>query len=617
MSLQGWPQGLHSPLAPAQAQRHIGRRASLRAVKRRPGLEALEDRIVPTFVAPIDYTVGAYPIGVQAGDFSGDGISDVVTLNAGSVSVLLSNGDGTFQPARNTFTSNNPYAFGGDVFAVGDFNRDGKLDLADNGVNVLLGRGDGTFVKTIQPVSVFGATNSVATGDMNGDGKLDLLETAVDDLNGVTYVAVLLGQGDGTFSPATAASWASGPSEVFSLALADFDRDNKLDLVLGGSAATAVLLGNGDGTFREYRAVGLVAGVLTVADFNADGRPDLASTWGSVSVLLGNGDGSFQPARSFPAGGTSGTAADVNGDRVLDLVFGGRSVSNLEGVSVLLGNGDGSFGRPITTPVVGSGLAVADFNGDGRLDEALTGTTNPTTVTVLFNDGHWSPDDPPSVNIGDATVTEGNAGPRTATFAVVLSAPSARPVNVQYATAGGTATAGGDYQARSGTLTIPAGQTTGTISVQVLGDRLPEPDETFFVNLSGATNATIADGQSVGTIVDDEPRIGIGDFTRAEGRKNETTLFIFTVTLSVPYDQPVTMSFSTVNGTATAGDKDYVAKAGTLTFAPGETTKTITIEVKGDSRRESDEYFYLELSGNSSSSLFKKSRGIGTILNDD
>jgi len=190
-------------------------------------------------------------------------------------------------------------------------------------------------------------------------------------------------------------------------------------------------------------------------------------------------------------------------------------------------------------------------------------------------------------------------------------------VNVQYATAGGTATAGGDYQARSGTLTIPAGQTTGTISVQVLGDRLPEPDETFFVNLSGATNATIADGQSVGTIVDDEPRIGIGDFTRAEGRKNETTLFIFTVTLSVPYDQPVTMSFSTVNGTATAGDKDYVAKAGTLTFAPGETTKTITIEVKGDSRRESDEYFYLELSGNSSSSLFKKSRGIGTILNDD
>ncbi len=90
-----------------------------------------------------------------------------------------------------------------------------------------------------------------------------------------------------------------------------------------------------------------------------------------------------------------------------------------------------------------------------------------------------------------------------------------------------------------------------------------------------------------------------------------------TVTLSAVYDQPVTMSFRTVNGTATTGDGDYVAKTGTLTFAPGETTKTITIEVKGDSKTEADEYFYLDLFGNSSNSLFTKSRGLGTILNDD
>src|SRR4029078_13067917 len=98
-----------------------------------------------------------------------------------------------------------------------------------------------------------------------------------------------------------------------------------------------------------------------------------------------------------------------------------------------------------------------------------------------------------------------------------------------YATANGTATAGGDYQAGSGTLTIPAGQTTGTITLPVLGDRLPGPDEPFFVDLSGATGATIADGQAEGTIVDDEPRISISDATRAEGRKNQTTLFTFTV----------------------------------------------------------------------------------------
>jgi hypothetical protein len=199
----------------------------------------------------------------------------------------------------------------------------------------------------------------------------------------------------------------------------------------------------------------------------------------------------------------------------------------------------------------------------------------------------------------------------------VLSAASTEAITIAYASASGTATAGSDYQAASGTLTIPAGQTTGTISMLVNGDRLAEPNETFVVNLSTPTNATIADGQGVGTITDDEPRISISDVTKSEGKKNQTTLFTFTVTLSAVYDQPVTMSFQTANGTATTGDGDYVAKADTLTFAPGETTKTITIVVNGDNKREGDEYFYLDLFGNSSNSLFTKNRGTGTILNDD
>ena len=126
-----------------------------------------------------------------------------------------------------------------------------------------------------------------------------------------------------------------------------------------------------------------------------------------------------------------------------------------------------------------------------------------------------------------------------------------------------------------------------------------------------------ATARAIGTILDNEPRISISDVTKAEGKKSKTTLFTFTVTLSAAYDQPVTVSFQTVNGTATTGDNDYVAKTGTLTFAPGETTKTITIDVKGDSKKEADETFYLDLFGNSSNSLFTKKRGIGTILNDD
>jgi chitinase len=214
-------------------------------------------------------------------------------------------------------------------------------------------------------------------------------------------------------------------------------------------------------------------------------------------------------------------------------------------------------------------------------------------------------------------VTEGNAGTRAAAFTVTLSEASNQDVTVTYVTANGTATAGSDYQTPSGTLTFAPGQTSKTITVPIIGERLAEPNETFVVNLSSPTNATIADGQAVGTILDDEPRISISDVTKSEGKKGKTTLFTFTVALSNAYDQPVTMSFRTVDGTATTGNSDYVAKSGTITFAPGETEKTITITVKGDSKRESMEVFYLDLSDPSGTSLFAKSRGVGTILNDD
>src|SRR5262249_24843917 len=127
---------------------------------------------------------------------------------------------------------------------------------------------------------------------------------------------------------------------------------------------------------------------------------------------------------------------------------------------------------------------------------------------------------------------------------------------------------------------------------------------------------TIGDSQGIATILDNEPRLSISDLSKQEGKNGKTTLFTFTVTLSAAYDQPVTLSFRTVDGTARTGE-DYVAKTGTWTFAPGETTKTITIEVKGDSKRKTYETFYLDLFGLSSNALFTKSRGLGTILNDD
>ena len=152
-----------------------------------------------------------------------------------------------------------------------------------------------------------------------------------------------------------------------------------------------------------------------------------------------------------------------------------------------------------------------------------------------------------------------------------------------FATANGTATSS-DFVATNGTVSFAPGETTKTITVLVKGDRVGEFDESLFVNLSNATNATIADTQGVGTIIDDEPHISINDVWKLEGKKNQKTLFTFTVTLSVAYDQPLTVSFRTQDATATTSDSDYIARSGTLTFAPGETTKTITIVVIGDNR---------------------------------
>jgi hypothetical protein len=263
-------------------------------------------------------------------------------------------------------------------------------------------------------------------------------------------------------------------------------------------------------------------------------------------------------------------------------------------------------------------LVIGDREGEFNESFGIN-LSNATNATIANGQGVGTiVDDEPRISMGaSVSHSEGNTGQTPFSFTVNLSSAYDAPVTVNWATGDGTATASSDYRAASGTVTFAAGETSKTITVSANGDRVAEANETFSVNLSGATSAVIVNGSRTGTIIDDEPRISISNVTRAEGNKGQTTLFTFTVTLSAAYDQPVTMSFKTTDGTAKTSGQDYVAKTGTLTFAPGETTKTITIEVKGDSKREADETFYLDLFGNSSNSLFTKNRGIGTILNDD
>ena len=188
---------------------------------------------------------------------------------------------------------------------------------------------------------------------------------------------------------------------------------------------------------------------------------------------------------------------------------------------------------------------------------------------------------------------------------------------MNWATANGTATAGSDYTAGGGTLSFAPGETTKVVSVTIIGDTTFEASETFAVNLSGPANAVLADGQATGTLIndDDQAALSIGNVTRLEGRATTTTPFSFGVTLSAPAAEQVTVHWATANGTATAGS-DYMAGSGTLTFAPGETSKSIDVTVNGDDVVEGNETFTVTLSGAAGASL-GIAQGTGTILNDE
>jgi len=222
---------------------------------------------------------------------------------------------------------------------------------------------------------------------------------------------------------------------------------------------------------------------------------------------------------------------------------------------------------------------------------------------------------PASLSVGDTFLSEGNDSAQNAAVVVSLDAPSARTVMVNYNTANGTAVAGSDYNAVSGKLTFAPGQTSQPILVPIRGDRLAEVNENFFVNLSSARHAKIADAQGRVTIMDDEPRLSIMTVLQYEGNSG-TTPFVFTVTLPAAFDEVVTVNYATADGTATTAGNDYVATSGTLTFAPGETTKTITVEVVGDITDFSDETFFVNLSGASNSGLLDV-QGTGFIVDDE
>ena len=221
----------------------------------------------------------------------------------------------------------------------------------------------------------------------------------------------------------------------------------------------------------------------------------------------------------------------------------------------------------------------------------------------------------PSITVHDAIVTEGNAGTTQATFSITLSGAASQTVTCSFATADGTATAGSDYVATSGNLSFAPGEVEKSVVVLVNGDTVDETQETFFLDISNVQNATVNTSRGTGFIVDDDgPTISINDVSIIEGNVGTKTA-TFTLTLSGPSVEAIAVRCTTANGTATAGT-DYNSINTVVIFQPGVVTRTVDVQIIGDTTMEPDETFSVNLSEPFGTTI-ADGIGVGTILDDD
>ncbi len=363
-----------------------------------------------------DFAVGNGPLALVARDFNGDSLPDlaVANHNDNTITILLNGGDGTFAEAGGSPISLGASETAPAAIASADFNADGLADLVianqtSNNVTLLLGNGDGAFAPaTVSPIAAGSGPSGIVTANFNGDNNRDFAVTNFTD----NTVSVFLGDGTGAFTPAAGSPIAPGATGPNALVTADFDGDGNADLAIVNRTSNNVtlLLGNGDGTFTPATASPVSVGqgpvALAAGDIDGDARPDLAvvnQTDNSVSILLNNGDATFSAAVNSPLQFTqskspSGVAiADFSVDGRADLTVTNQSDNT---VTVFLGLGSGLFapGFDLSLPASAapSAIIAADLNNDGRADVAITDQSS-NQVSVILNPSSFAP---PGTGVG-------------------------------------------------------------------------------------------------------------------------------------------------------------------------------------------------------------------------
>lgn len=461
---------------------------------------------------------------------------------------------------------------------------------------------DGTGLGTITNDDEFGPSFSVdditvAEGDSgttNATFTVTLSQalSAQATVNFATSNGTALAPADYTSSSGTLTFAAGETSKTVTVVIVGdtLDEENEtVKLLLSNAVGAAIADAEGVATITDNDPTP----TISINDRSVD-EQDTGTRGMVFTVTLSAASGRTVTVDFATADGTAKASEDYNA-ATGTLTFAPGVTERTINVTILNDTKDEANEKFTVNLSNAAGATIADSTGEG---------------TITDNDPE------PTMSIADLTVTEGDDGTKEVNFAVSLSAVSGLPVIVSYATAAGTALVGSDFQSASGDLTFNAGESTKTITVRIVNDRIAEGTESFTVTLSNPFGATITDGTATGTIEDNDaaPSLSIDSISLTEGESG-TQNATFTVTLSGASAQTVTVNFATADGTATAG-VDYNATSGTLTFAPGETSKTITVQVIGDVFAEANETFFVNLT-NPTAATIGTGQGTATLVNND